>query len=156
MKKLLLPVTTIFFMFLTMVYPVNSIGQGQKKLISKYLTQLPAGNVKDDGKPQMCRMTAVYKNMDIYGNMSTGTKVTGDYTREPGGKQASWKNVYIASSNNASEPFPDGIKQEYMENFVYDPSSDMVRSDAFTSFPAGTQTVFAKNLVWDMSVERIK
>jgi hypothetical protein len=152
MKKLLFPVTTIFFMLLTVVYSVNSFGQEQKKLISKYLTQLPGGNVKDDGKPQMYRMTAVYKNMDIYGNMSTGTKVTGDYTREPGGRQAFWTNVLIANSNNASETFLEGTNQDYMENFVYDPSSDMVRSDAFTNFPAATQTIFAKNLVWDMSV----
>jgi hypothetical protein len=152
MKKLLFPVTTIFFMLLTVVYPVNSFGQEQKKLISKYLTQLPGGNVKDDGKPQIYRMTAVYKNMDIYGNMSTGTKVTGDYTREPGGRQASWQNVYIAGSNNASEQFPDGTKQEYMENFVYNLSSDMVTKDAFQSFPTNAVSVFAKNLVWDMSV----
>ena len=37
-----------------------------------------------------------------------------------------------------------------MENFRYVPSSDMIKSDAFKEFPATTESVFAKNLVWDM------
>jgi hypothetical protein len=152
MKSLLLPGAILNLIVLTVVYPGNSFSQGQRKLVSRYLTELPGGKVEDDGTLQKYRMTAVYINMDFYGNITTGVKVTGDYTREPGGKQASWNNVFIANSNNASETFPEGTKQEYMENFVYDPSSDMVRSDAFKNFPEGTQTVFAKNLVWDMSV----
>jgi hypothetical protein len=39
-----------------------------------------------------------------------------------------------------------------MDSFVYNPSSDMVTKDAFQSFPTNALSVFAKNLVRDMSV----
>lgn len=152
MEKYFYPVATILILALTLAVPVNSFSQVKKKVISKYLTVLPDGDPRDAGKPQTYRMTAIYKNMDIYGNLSTETKVTGDYTRHPGGKQASWNNVFVASVANASEQFPDGTRQDYMENFTYDLSADMVRTNAFPDFPSDVQAVFAKNLVWDMSV----
>ena len=37
-----------------------------------------------------------------------------------------------------------------MENFTCDPASGMLGPNAFQNFPADVQSVFVKNLVWDM------
>ena len=77
-------------------------------------------------------------------------KVSGEYTRGLENGIVSWNNVYFSGSKNFSEPFPEGKKQDYMENMKYVPSPKMLEVSAFVDFPAGTESVFAKNLVWDM------
>ena len=124
-------------------------GQNQKTIVKKYLTELPSSAVIN--KLQKYRMTAVYTNRDLYGNFTGKTKITGDYTWGLENGQVRWNNVRIAGSNSFSEPFPDGTKQEYMENMTYVPSSDMLKEDAFKNFPASAENVFARNLIWDMS-----
>jgi hypothetical protein len=95
-------------------------------------------------------MTAVYTNRDLYGNFMDKTKVSGDYTRGLENGFVKWNNIYISDSKNFSEPFPAGTNQEYMEDIKYVPSSQMLNAEAFKNFPAGPQSVFAKNLIWDM------
>jgi hypothetical protein len=95
-------------------------------------------------------MTAVYTNMDLYGNFASKTKITGDYTRGLKNNQVSWNNVYIAASNNKSEPFDKGLRQDYMENITYVPSSKMLETETFKSFPTSAENVLARNLIWDM------
>ncbi len=124
-------------------------GQNQKTTIKKYLTELPSSAVKTT--LQKYRMTAVYTNRDLYGNFTGKTKVSGDYTWGMENGQVKWNNVRIAGSNNYSEPFQEGKKQEYMENMTYVPSSDMLKEDAFKNFPASAENVLARNLIWDMS-----
>jgi hypothetical protein len=124
-------------------------GQNQKTTIKKYLTELPSSAVKTS--LQKYRMTAVYTNRDLYGNFTGKTKVSGDYTWGMENGQVKWNNVRIAGSDNYSEPFQEGKKQEYMENMTYVPSSDMLKEDAFKNFPASAENVLARNLIWDMS-----
>jgi hypothetical protein len=95
-------------------------------------------------------MTAVYTNRDLYGNFTGKIKVRGDYTRGLENGFVSWSNVYIANSDKYSEPFPEGTKQEYMENMKYIPSHEMLDAGAFKDFPAGPVGVFSRNLFWDM------
>lgn len=123
-------------------------GQNQKTIVKKYLTELPSSEIKND--LQKYRMTAVYTNRDLYGNFTGKTKVSGDYTSGLENSQVRWNNVRIAGSNSFSEPFPEGKKQEYMENMTYVPSSDMLKQDAFKDFPASAENIFARNLIWDM------
>ena len=44
--------------------------------------------------------------------------------------------------------FPEGNKVDYMENFTYNISADMLKPEAFVTF--GENSAFTKNLVWDM------
>jgi hypothetical protein len=150
MKKLLIPIFAVVVTFPGIFVPANCFGQSQKTVINKYLKELPHGKAQNDGKLHKYRMTAIYTNMDLYGNFTDKQRISGDYTRGFENGYVAWNNIYISHSNNFSDPFLAGIKQEYMENFRYVPSPRLLETDSFKGFPAGTETVFAKNLVWDM------
>jgi len=133
---------------LLIIVPSVSNGQSEKTVIKKYLRELttvPVSNIL-----QKYRMTAVYTNRDLYGNFKGKIKVTGDYTRGLENGFVRWNDVYISSSDQLSEPFPAATKQEYMENMKYVPSPEMLDIQAFKEFPAGPETVFSRNLIWDM------
>lgn len=136
--------------FLGILIPVMSFGQCQKNIMKKYLTRLPSGNLANNGILQKYRMTSVYTNLDLYGNFTGKTRVTGDYTRGYEGNYSQWNNVYVSETKIDSDTFPKGKKQEFMENFRYNPSSDMMNESAFKSFPSAIDNIFARNLIWDM------
>ena len=131
MKKIMNPLIIGILIISGILSPLNCHGQSKNALIRNYLTRLPQGEVKDEGTLQKYRMTAVYTNRDLYGNFTGKTKVIGDYTSGFKNGFVSWNNVYISSSNKLTEPFPGGIKQEYMEDFKYFPSKQMLEEDAF-------------------------
>lgn len=116
----------------------------------RYFTSLPSGKPDNDGKLNKYLMTATYVNRDLDGNFTGKTLVSGEYTRGYKDGHVEWKNVYLANSDNYSEPFPRGTKQEFMENFRYIPSEKMLTSEAFKDFPATPENVFIRNLIWDM------
>src|SRR5664280_1377238 len=105
--------------FLIMACSVNA--QSEKAVYGKYLKELPKIHNKIE---QKYRMTAIYTNRDLYGNFTGKMKITGDYIIGLQGDSVKWENVFISSSNNFSEPFPVGLKQEYMENLKYGPASN--------------------------------
>jgi hypothetical protein len=134
---------------LLVVVPSVLKGQSEKSVTKKYLTSLP--KVQVTNSLQKYRMTAVYTNRDLYGNFTGKQKVTGDYTKGLSGDSVTWNNIYISGSNSFSEPFPAGIKQEYMEGIKYIPSPKMVtEKEAFKNFPSSPENIFARNLIWDM------
>ena len=136
-------------MVLLILVPSVSNGQSKKAVVKKYLTELPKITVSKT--LQKYRMTAVYTNMDLYGKFTGKIRVSGDYTRGLENGNVRWNNVSISNSGNADEPFKEGIKQDYMENFKYVPSAKMVTDkDAFKSFPASLENIYSRNLVWDM------
>jgi len=125
-------------------------GQNDSRFATRYLKTLPAVHSSKNTIPQKYRMTAVYMNRDLYGNFTSKTKVTGDYTRGLPGDSAMWNNVRIAGSTTQDGEFPQGSAQPYIENFRYCLSSDMLQGKSFKNFPANIETVFARNLIWDM------
>ena len=133
---------------LLIIVPSIAKGQSERAVEKKYLSELP--KVQMAKTVQKYRMTAIYTNRDLYGNFTGKTMVSGDYTRGLPGDSSMWNNVYISSSNNFSDPFPTGTKQEYMENFRYIPSDKMMEEKSFKSFPKSVENVFARNLIWDM------
>jgi len=148
MKKKLHSCLAGLLVSLLIIAPAVSNGQSHKTFIKKYLSELttvPVSNIL-----QKYRMTAVYINRDLYGNFTGKYKVTGDYTRGLENGFVSWNNVYISNSDKYSKSFPAGTKQEYMENIKYVPSGEMLNAQAFKDFPQGPETVFTKNLIWDM------
>jgi hypothetical protein len=133
---------------LLILVPSLANAQSERTIVKKYLSELPKG--PKSKTLQKYRMTAIYTNRDLYGKFTGKTMVTGDYTRGLPGDSSMWKNVFISASNNFSEPFPAGKKQEYMENFRYIPSDKMMEASAFKDFPKSVENVFARNLIWDM------
>ncbi len=130
----------------------QSIAFGQKSnKTSKYLEALPVDLKLKETSPQKYLMTAVYYNKDIYGNFFNKTLVSGEYTRGLVGGYVKWNDVKISESNNLTGMFPEGQKQDYMEDFQYKPSEDMVKESAFEKFPVNNIYSFhTKNLVWDV------
>ncbi|TAL74319.1 MAG: hypothetical protein EPN88_03915 [Bacteroidetes bacterium] len=138
-----------FLTILLIIAPTVLNGQSERAVVKKYLTGLP--KVPVSKTLQKYRMTAVYTNMDLYGKFTGKIKVSGDYTRGLENGNVQWNNVSIANSGKADEPFKEGTKQDYMENFKYVPSPKMVLDkDAFKIFPTSPENIYSRNLVWDM------
>lgn len=136
---------------LSMVFIFNAAFSQDNSKADQYLTALPPALELTEKIPQEYLMTVVYYNKDIYGNFLNKTQVTGEYTRGFSDGTVKWNNVRIAESDQLDGTFPEGMKQEYMEDFRYKPNADMVGESAFTGFPANNPYDFhAKNLVWDM------
>jgi hypothetical protein len=152
MKTKIIQVITLAILISEFVSPARVYGQKQKNVLKKYLQELPSGSPANDGNLQRYRMMAIYINRDLYGNFTGKQKISGEYTCGYKDGSATWNNIFISGSNSFSDPFPEGKRQEYMENFKYVPSMKMLEKDAFKNFPAGTETVFVKNLVWDMGM----
>lgn len=148
-KKLISLMAGVLIIAGTLI-PVTGSGQNQKAIAKKYLTVLPAGKPENNGTIQKYRMTAVYINRDQYGKFTGKLKVTGDYSRGFKDDSVTWNNVFISNSDSFSDSFPEGKKQDYMENIKYVPSDQMIKEEAFKDFPASTENVFARNLIWDM------
>ena len=137
----------VLFISLFILIPVVINAQNERAVTRKYLNELPKVHKKTE---QKYRMTAIYINRGLYGNFTGKMRIMGDYTTGLPGDSVMWNNVFIASSNKFLDAFPQGVRQDYMENMKYVPSSKMLDKASFKNFPAKTDAVFAKNLVWDM------
>jgi hypothetical protein len=137
-------------MLVLFLFNNNIFGQ-EKCKAEQYLEALPAGLELKETTPQKYLMTFVYYNKDIYGKFFNKVQVSGEYTRGFEDGTVKWNNVRIAESNQEDGIFPEGSKQEYMENFRYSPSEDMMNASEFNEIPENNPWVFhMKNLVWDM------
>jgi hypothetical protein len=123
--------------------------QNDKAFIDKYMKRLP-GTLPVSKEAQKYNMTAVYINRDLYGNFTSKTRITGDYSLGFRGDTVCWNNVYISGSPKFEEPFSKGTKVEYIENFRYVPSDEMLKPEAFRNFAPTPENIFARNLIWDM------
>jgi hypothetical protein len=137
----------IIVLLLTGLNIVSSAQKGNS-VIKKYLTELPS--VQVNNSLQKLKMTAVYTNRDLYGNFTGKTKISGEYTRGLKGDSCRWNNVLISSAVSYDDEFPTGEKQKYIENFTYLPSAEMLKPEAFKDFPPNPETVYSRNLIWDM------
>jgi len=127
---------------------ISSNAQKRNKIDYLSLRKLPALTLQEK-TPHSYEMITDYYNHDILGNFINKSQVKGTYTRGLENGKVSWKDVTIAQASKLEQSFPEGAKQGYMENFMYNPSDNMINTDAFKNFPMATG-VFAKNLVWDV------
>jgi hypothetical protein len=148
MKKSLNCGLTGLFISLLVMLSGSLHGQSEKTVIDKYLKEIPSHPISQS--VQKYRMTAVYTNRDLYGNFTGKTKISGIYTRGLENGFVSWNDVFISASDNFSATFKVGIKQDYMEHRKYIPSGEMLSAAAFSDFPPNPESVFSRNLVWDM------
>lgn len=134
----------IILIFIMMV----ASAQSERMVKRNYLNRIKPYEYKPS--THQYRMTAIYTNRDLYGNFTGRIKIKGDYYLTEDSEQVRWDNVCIFYSQGLSEPFGDGIRQEFMNGFQYVPSPEMLKPEAFSSFPQGIESVFSMNLVWDM------
>jgi hypothetical protein len=135
-----------------LVLCANSLIFGQKNKTESISEILKVGKLpqslelKDD--LQKFEVTTEHFNSDIFGNFFNKLRVKGEYTRGlPDGK-VKWNNVTIASSQNRESDYTEEGKVDYMEDFTYKPSTDMLNQDKFSSFTENS--AYTKNLIWDM------
>ena len=144
--------TRNIFFSMILVLCANSLIFGQKNKTESISEILKVGKLpqslelKDD--LQKFEVTTEHFNSDIFGNFFNKLRVKGEYTRGlPDGK-VKWNNVTIASSQNRESDYTEEGKVDYMEDFTYKPSTDMLNQDKFSSFTENS--AYTKNLIWDM------
>ena len=140
---------TIIVLTASLIYSIGLSGQN-KICIEKYLKALPEDLELVEKSPQKYLMTAEYFNKDIYGNFSNKIKVTGEYKRGYKDKHVIWNNVYTSQSNSQTGPYNDKARQDYMENFSYIPSQNILQESFFESFDNNPENTFVRTLIWDM------
>jgi hypothetical protein len=102
-----------------------------------------------ESQPLKYQVITDYTSQDIFGNFFTKTRVNGFYTRGLAHGKVQWNNVRIADASKKDDPFPEGVRQDYMENLQYDPMTAMTDTSLFKVFPAGN--MYGKTLIWDIS-----
>ena len=144
---------TIKSVLLFSIATIFSVSVHAQKLsgskISEILSSrsLPQNLVLND-ELQKYVVTTDHFNTDIFGNFFNKMRVKGEYTRGLGDGKAKWNNVTIAMAMQREAEFPAGSTVDYMENFSYSISADMLKCEAFATF--GENSAFTKNLIWDM------
>ena len=142
----------LFTAFLVII--TGTLAFSQKKSTVNIAEILKTGilpqNLELKDELQTYKVTTTHYNGDIFGNFFNKQQVYGEYTRGLQDGKVKWNNVTFAMSlsPDRNAEFPIGNPVDYLENFTYSPSEDMLNSDKFASF--GEYSAFTKNLVWDM------
>lgn len=95
------------------------------------------------------QMISDYMDYDLKGNFRTKTRVSGVYTTGLPGDSIKWNNIRIASTSEQEASFPEGERQEYMENFSYIQDQDILSADFFRDIPQAD--IIVRNLIWDVA-----
>lgn len=137
------------FFWIAILFLLSGTGAfAQEKSISGMLESLPRNLALKD-EVQKYLVVTTHENSDIFGNFFNRMQVKGEYTRGLEEGNVKWNNVSVAMSMQPEGDFPAGEKLEYMDDFSYKPSEEMIKADKFVHF-TGMYTPFAKNLVWDI------
>lgn len=144
--------TANFFLGTMLVFLTGNLAFSQSNRninIQEILTSgvLPQ-NLELKDELQKYVVTTDHFNTDIFGNFFNKMRVKGEYTRGLENGKAKWNNVTIAMAMTRDAEFPNGNPVDYMEDFTYTISEDMLKPEAFASF--GENSPFTKNLIWDM------
>ena len=137
-------------LFGTMVLFILTVSSAlaQKKMNAEIFKSLPQ-NLELKDEVQKYQVVTNHVNGDIFGNFFNKMQVKGEYTRGLADGKVKWNNVTLSNSMQQEGEFPEGENLEYMENFTYVPSEEMIQPEKFENFK-GMYTAFAQNLVWDM------
>lgn len=141
---------TILAATLILTTSIFSLAQKKSKVDPVEILQtgvLPQSLQLND-EQQKFVVTTDHFNFDMFGNFFNKQRIQGEYTRGLGNDLVRWNNVTVAFSMQKNGDFPAGNKVDYMEDFSYNPSEDMLNSDKFQNF--GENSALTKNLIWDM------
>jgi hypothetical protein len=129
---------------------INTYCQSQKRCTHKYLETLPADLKLEEKTPQKYLLIKDMFDYDLLGNFIKKSRISGEYTRGLKNEYSKWNNIRTSQSNNFYEPFPEGEKQEALENFTYCSalSTNLFKDSMFKKIPE--PNIELRNLVWDM------
>lgn len=150
MKNILVQKIMVLMTASGLLIPSMVNAQVKSKCLDRYLEKLPQDLALQEKVPQKYIMTAEYFNKDIYGELQNKVKVSGEYTRGLGNGYVRWNDVSITRTGSHPETYLEGVKQEYMENIKYVPSSETLEESFFRDFSDHPDNIFARNLIWDM------
>lgn len=126
-----------------------AFGQKNKKAdVNEILKTGVLPKIELNDELQKFVVTTDHFNTDIFANFFNKMRIKGEYTRGLENGTVKWNNVTVAMSMTRNSEFPAGAKVDYMENFTYKTSEDMLNSDKFNGF--GENSALTKNLIWDM------
>ena len=115
--------------------------------VKNFSDSLPEIELRENA-PQKYLMVTDNQNYDIYGNFHEKTRISGEYMRGLKNDSVRWNNVRIAHSQSLDETFAEGEQQDYMENFSYVVSGEILNESYFKDIPEADLQI--KTLVWDM------
>lgn len=140
---------TLKFYFVAVLTLVSILVNAQKELNSKLFESLPQ-NLELNDELQKFKVTTTHYNGDIFGHFFNKIQICGEYTRGLENGMVRWNKVSVTQSlsTDRNANFPEATPINYMENFSYKLTDDMLKPQAFESF--GEHSAYTKNLVWDM------
>jgi len=138
--------TSIYCLALIFAFSFNFV-KGQKQNSIDYLNQLPKELKIDNSIIRSYLITTDYMDYDLKGNFIRKKTIAGDYTCGLKGDSVRWNNVYVSQLNDLGKPF--NKKQDYLENFTYIPTPEIMNKDFFKKMPED-KSMLMKNLIWDM------
>jgi hypothetical protein len=145
MRKNFISAVSLFV--ISIILPIISQCQNATNF-EEYLEGLSSSVTSEERTAQKYLLTTDYMDYDIYGNFNKKFRVAGDCTFMKDGNKK-WNNIITAKSQDLEESYTEGEKHHYMENFTYNPSSDILSESFFESVPQAD--IYMKNLVWDMT-----
>ena len=144
--------TQKFFLVTILVITTGLMAFSQKKSNVNVAELLKAGtlpqNLELKDELQKYVVTTDHFNTDIFGNFFNKMRVKGEYTRGLENGKVKWNNCTIAMAMSRNAEFPAGAPINYMEDFSYLVTTDMLNPENFSTFTENS--AFAKNLIWDM------
>lgn len=138
---------TVKFYLAAALMLVALFANAQKEINFESLKSLPQ-SLELNNEIQKYQVTTDHFNSDIFGHFFNKMRVKGEYTRGLENGKVKWNNVSVAMAMQREGEFPEGAPLNYMEDFSYSSSDNMLKEEAFESF--GENSAFAKNLIWDM------
>ncbi len=137
--------TLILFSVLLITFSVNA-ANAQKENKANYLNRLPSGIELDKSIIRSYHMTTDYYDYNLKRDFLGKRRIAGIITYE--GDLAQWENVYFSESKNLDTDFPIGNKQDYMQNFRYQPNENTLTAEFFKgNLPKADPSIM--NLIWD-------
>ena len=137
----------VLFMLLSVTFPVN-MAKAQNGDLSYYFNNLPKDIALDKSLIRSYRMTTDYYNFDLKGNFLSKQRLAGIITYGFGEDFAQWREIYYSESKSFDGVFPQGEKQDIMENFRYRQDEGVLKAEFFESYlPEANPMIM--NLIWD-------
>ena len=122
-----------------------------EKSVTDLLSSLPTNLTFQGTAPLKYRVTSVFHNRGIGGDVKSKVLLTAEFTRSIKEDKVSfrWKDVQVAAPSDPAKPFPPGTRLDYMEGFGYPLSEGIMQEQLYRHIPDGDLKHLLKTLVWD-------
>lgn len=154
--KSLIRFAKLFFLVSVMATPGVCFSHAQKadnteRSVVDLLSSLPTDLEFKGTVPLKYRVTSIFHNRGIGGDIRSKVRLTAYFTRsvEDGDVNCRWNNVQVSAPSDPADPFPLGTLLNYMEDFGYPLSEDIMSERLYRHIPNGDLKHLLKTLVWD-------